>query len=173
MLTHTHTHTHVHMHVLYTVCLCLYVHAFSHVLLVILSCNNGEHRKVSGQVDESPCWLSPSLSSPSNHLAGRNCFGWGGRSLPLSVSLSLLLAPSYIMGKQERREEEKCGTAASDLWRLAWFGLLVTFELHSSMAWRWLPLRRQFEHINVKHAAWNLQARCHYTVFTQYAPIKI
>lgn len=41
--------------------------------------------------------------------------GGRGRSLPLSVSLSLLLAPSYIMGKQERREEEKCGTAASDL----------------------------------------------------------
>lgn len=103
--------------------------------------------------------------------------GWGGyHSLPLSLCLclspSLCFTPSYIMSKQERREEEKCGTAASDLW-LAWFSLLVTFELHSSMARRWLLLWRQFEHINVKHAAWNLQARCHYTVFTQYVPIKI
>lgn len=113
--THTNTHTHVHAYLVYCICLCLYVHTFSHVLPVILSCNNGEHRKVSGQVDESPCWLSPSLSSPSNHPAGRNCFGWGewggeGRSLPLSVSLSPSRSLLYHgqTGKEGGREMQHC-----------------------------------------------------------------
>lgn len=108
------------------------------------------------------------LSLKSSTGSWAELLRWGGyRSLPPSLSLSLI---SWANRKGGRKE--KCGTAASDLWRLAWFSLLVTFELCSSKAWRWLPLRRHYEHINVKHAAWNLQAQFHYTVFTQYAPYK-
>lgn len=102
--THTHPHTCAYACLVYCICLCLYVHAFSHVLPVILSCNNGEHRKVSGQVDESPCWLSPSLSSPSNHLAGRNCFGEGGGSFPTPLCLPLSPSRSLLYHGQTGKE---------------------------------------------------------------------
>lgn len=79
-----------------SICLYLYVYAFSHVLPVILCPVIMVNTKVSGQVDESSCWLSPPFSSPSNHVAGRNC--WGDCSLPFPpFSLPLCLPLSFFL----------------------------------------------------------------------------
>lgn len=142
-------------------CVCFYPCAFCH----LLSCVNREHRKVWGKVDESPCWLSPPLSCLSN----QEVWEWGcmlkwGWYLSLSLSPLSLSLISWVSRKGGRKE--KCSTAASHLWRLARFSLLVAFELHSSEAWQWLPPRRQFKHINVKEFADSVPLYCVYTICT-------
>lgn len=87
-------------------------------------------------------------------------------SLPLSQWLSHSFSYSDHGGAGGVGEEKDAtllhrlcvGSLGSAYWLIR---LWTTFELHCSWDWQQFPPRRQFEHTNIKQAAWNLQTESH------------
>lgn len=144
-------------------CLC---GAFIHVPPVtsspVWTVNTG---KFEVEVHESLCWLSPSLSTLSNQGVRGAQEGRKRISFSLILLFSLLFLFSQSWSSRRGGRKERCGAAASVLWLLAsasWLiCLLAIFELHYTWDLHWFPPRCKMEHINIKHAAWKLQAECH------------
>lgn len=114
-------------------------------------------------------------------LSQMNWEGWGWWGLgvglgresrkPVSVSHSFSVTVSLFLvfrswwsnrgGWRERSVmlHRLCvGSLGSAYWLIR---LWTTFELHCSWDWQQFPPRRQFEHTNIKQAAWNLQTESH------------